>query len=66
MELADVDEIKSTSANEINAIADSELKIKHNNYLTLNFAFNHNAALIARAREDMYFTLSSGTRTRSS
>ncbi len=38
VELADVDEIKLTAAAERQAIADSELKAKYDNYLTLHCA----------------------------
>jgi len=56
VELADVDEVELTTADERKAIADSELKFKHDNYLTLHCAFNHNEAAIARARADKSFT----------
>jgi hypothetical protein len=51
-----VDEFALTEAAERKAIADSVLKVKHDNYLTLHCAFNHNAAAIARARADKSFT----------
>jgi hypothetical protein len=52
VERTDVDVIELTAEDERKALADSLLKVKHNNYLTLHCAFNHNEAAIERVRED--------------